>query len=379
MEYDAITIDTNIFIHNGLNLETGLLGLFTQFKEGSVEFVLSEIVQKEVRKHLTQKAEAASGAFTKAIRDVSRNIILSSDDIDKIQKIQADADACENIAVKRLDAFINATGGVLIPAEKADIKELVERYFVVAPPFEETDKKKNEFPDAISLLSLETWAKESDKKILAISADRGWVEFAKNSEWIDVQVDLEVALAQLQSHVDETAEFVSTLLADLDENKRPDLLKEITDEVSSLIAGLGLYGEANSGSYYVEVDSVELSLTNLEFVMDDGQYDFQIVRVGRNRIVASVRVLISAMAQGSFSFSAWDSVDKEYISMGDGSAEREETFEASILLDMEGDFSEKPIEFDISKIELVDMIDSVDFEEVEPDWESDNDYDPDDD
>lgn len=44
MDYDAVTIDSNIFIEYGMNLEGGVLAQLFQFREGSAQFVLSEIV-----------------------------------------------------------------------------------------------------------------------------------------------------------------------------------------------------------------------------------------------------------------------------------------------------------------------------------------------
>ena len=68
---------------------------------------------------------------------------------------------------------------------------------MASPPFEEPDKKKHEFPDAIALLSLEEWAEVNKTRILAVSCDRGWAAFAAESEWIVVDSDLASALAEL--------------------------------------------------------------------------------------------------------------------------------------------------------------------------------------
>lgn len=44
VQYDAITLDTNVFDRNGLVLESGLLAQMTQFSGGSAQFIMSEIV-----------------------------------------------------------------------------------------------------------------------------------------------------------------------------------------------------------------------------------------------------------------------------------------------------------------------------------------------
>ena len=68
MEYDAVTIDTNIFDQKKLNLEGGMLAQFKQFKEGSAQFILSEIVLREVNRHLRVQADAAKVELRSAIR-----------------------------------------------------------------------------------------------------------------------------------------------------------------------------------------------------------------------------------------------------------------------------------------------------------------------
>ena len=74
------------------------------------------------------------------------------------------------------------------------MKRLIAMYFEPSPPFEGTGKKKNEFPDAIALITLEDWAREPEKKILAVSKDHGWVSFAEKSEFIDINKELPAAL-----------------------------------------------------------------------------------------------------------------------------------------------------------------------------------------
>jgi PIN domain-containing protein len=208
MQYDAVTLDSNIFFRNGFYLEGGMLGQLVQFKEGSAQFALSEIVIREVYKYLKIEGAEANGDLEKAIKKCSKNGVLSTDAIAQLKSIHDAALGAGDAAKKRLETFLNNAGCIIVTADKADIKELIKRYFAPSAPFEQSGKKKNEFPDAIALLSLEAWAKSNDKKILAISDDGGWVDFAKNSEFIDVERDLAAALQKLQKHT-EQAELIS--------------------------------------------------------------------------------------------------------------------------------------------------------------------------
>jgi chromosome condensin MukBEF complex kleisin-like MukF subunit len=102
-------------------------------------------------------------------------------------------------------------------------------------------KKKAEFPDAISLLSLEAWAEANEKRILAVSGDKDWAAYAENSERIDVVSKLSDALAMLQEHAEEAGEFVQKLLADMQEGRREKMKAQF---VSRLREGVSDYGYA---------------------------------------------------------------------------------------------------------------------------------------
>ena len=71
MEYDAITLDANIFIRNALNLEGGMLQQLHQFKRGSVQFILSEIIIRELVKHLNTHAHEAKRGTGKCDKESS--------------------------------------------------------------------------------------------------------------------------------------------------------------------------------------------------------------------------------------------------------------------------------------------------------------------
>lgn len=54
-KYTALTIDTSIFDQNALKLKKGALATLKQFKDLPINFILSDIVEREVIKHLNKK------------------------------------------------------------------------------------------------------------------------------------------------------------------------------------------------------------------------------------------------------------------------------------------------------------------------------------
>lgn len=65
MKYDAITLDTSIFDRYDLALEAGMLKQMEQFQGGNSQFVLSEIVIREVHRHLKLPLHGSASKLTR--------------------------------------------------------------------------------------------------------------------------------------------------------------------------------------------------------------------------------------------------------------------------------------------------------------------------
>jgi hypothetical protein len=142
-------------------------------------------------------------------------------------------------------------------------------------------KKKAEFPDAISLLSLEAWAEANEKRILAVSGDKDWAAYAENSERIDVVSKLSDALAMLQEHAEEAGEFVQKLLADMQEGRREKMKAQFVSRLREGVSdyGYAVYAEADS-AYPFDGGEVELTLLDYALPSDEASYICAVVQAG---------------------------------------------------------------------------------------------------
>jgi len=377
MRYSAVTIDTNIVTNNGYNLEGGLLARLFQFNGGSTTFVIPEIVIREINKHLIDQAKETRSRLDQVVSKYAFHGLLGSEQITKIREIGAQSLEPRAAARQRIHSFLQNTGGSIIKCEETNIKDLVKLYFDAQAPFELAGNKKNEFPDAIALLSLEAWAKKEDKKILAISKDVGWHNFAKNSVWIDVEPDLAKALELLQEHADTARQLISELIGSAVRGDRPEITETIRDFLRQEISSSSYYAEANA-AHRVETDYVEGFFEEFEFRdIGSSEFDIDIVEMGENKIVASIKIDVKAKFTADFSFYMYDSIDKDEIGMGSSDAQTEEEFELSVLLTFTGDFSNLS-EVELSDVEAVDMIDTIDFGYVEIDYGEPDEWEPDD-
>jgi len=364
MEYDAITFDTQTVETNGFHFDGGMLAQLKQFKNGPIIVIVSEIVSKEILKHLVEKTRSAKDGLESALKKASECGLVSSA---KPQFVEEPIDI-RILSKKRLEAFLNAIGAIGVGADNVNIRQLIDRYFAPLPPFSASGKKKNEFPDAISLLSLEHWAKTEKKKILAVSGDKDWVAFCEKSIHIDAVADLEDALERLQEHSVEASETAEKLLRGIADKSKIDLHTDLYTQLENEVSGIAVYGEADS-TYHAEADQVDLTFLSMYFVGEPDDLDFTVVQAGPGKIVVRVESILKIRAEASFSLSIYDSIDKDYVGMGSAEAEREEEIEVGLLLTFEGNFDDDDVI--LSAVEVVDAPSSIDFGYVEPDYSDD--------
>ena len=360
MQCDAITVDTNVFRNNGWNLEGGLLAQLAQFQEGSVQFVMSEVVVREIYKYLKIEAKNAGDVIEKARRESRKSGLMPAEALKRLDELVTLAKPIEEAAKTRLSTFAAVTGMTMIPPTHADMEELIKRYFGPLAPFETSGKKKNEFPDAIALLSIEKWAEKEGKRILAISNDKGWSEFARDSELIDVEKDLAKALQTLQQHAEEVEEVVALLLSEMEKGGEPTLMQEFTDALYEAIAEVAVTAEADS-TFKIESEFVELDPQDFVFSESDDGYDFTVVQIGRNKAVVQIDVAVQAAAACEFSFAVWDPYSGNVVPWGESMEYTDVDFDAVVLVTFKGDFSSETPQVESLALELIDSIDSVDF------------------
>lgn len=236
-------------------------------------------------------------------------------------------------------------------------------YFEAKAPFEQEGKNKSEFPDAIALLSLEKWSKENKKKILVISKDSGWARFCEESEWMDIEPDLGAALGSFQEDAETARQFIRDLLIKIEDNS--DLINKtgLKKEINHAVINLTPYAEASSDMPF-DAEFVEIDFDSFEFTKKDKDFIFSIIQTGSNKITFSIEINIFSTAYCDFIFYIRDSIDKDYVPMGSKTVVRDFEFQSTVLLTIEGNLSSLKKLPDITKIEIIDLPDSVDFDYV---------------
>lgn len=169
LETRKVFIDTQSFVKAGLHFDSLAFKSFRKYCEANeLSHVSTSVVEREVKAKIESSVKDAISAI-KTFRRKAR--LLSSLDDEKIKGFFEEIPD-EDIYQKSgevFDDFMNACSTAIVEANTIDTEELLSLYFNREAPFGD-GKKKSEFPDAISVLSLKSYLQD-DEKIYVISED----------------------------------------------------------------------------------------------------------------------------------------------------------------------------------------------------------------
>lgn len=370
----AISIDTCIFTRAGYQLDKGIFKQLEQFKDNSFRLVFSEVTLKEVFRHLTKHAEEEQTRFLTALRGVAKYWSINQETQSEVTKNLLKELDPKALAKGLLTAFVKRCGAQIIEAKSTiDIADLLKCYFETNPPFESSGNKKAEFPDAITLLSLESWAKKEGTALLFVTSDKGCIQYCEQTQNIFAISNLRTALTLIQerdSHCVKLCESIDQLIAN---GKYPNLINDIETEISNDIWSIDWIPDANA-SYYFEPEMQDIEVKNVSFPSPNGLSELQPVDFSTDKLVVQATVNVDIEAHCDFTFSTRDWIDKDMICIGSSEAVTEEQIELDVLLTFVNLDSEAP---ELESIELVPARRDIDFGTVEPDYGDENPYDED--
>ena len=144
-----VTLDTNIFDANKLDFsKESTLGLLVNYVEaGKIKIVLSNIVIKEVEKHVIKSSDSICSAF----RELRKKALsIASEGLLEQVGIKPDALFLNKIEYQEKclgvwNKFLESLKPEIMDLSLVDLKEIVDDYFEIKPPFENNEKKRKEF------------------------------------------------------------------------------------------------------------------------------------------------------------------------------------------------------------------------------------------
>ncbi|MBO9328360.1 hypothetical protein GHR37_04395 [Achromobacter xylosoxidans] len=369
-EITALTIDTSIFDKNSLALESGLLAQLEQFRKSDFELVIANTVANEVKRHLAKNATDATKALRTALANTAKHRALSAVHQEELTALSNRAALDDDArARKRFDDWTERVGADIVHEEDyASIGEVMRRYEAGEPPFAETGEKKQEFPDAVALLTLEGWAEGRNTRILAVAHDKDWQRYGAQSKRLIVVDDLADALSTIQGAgaAREPAVRLATLFLAGDP---VGLHAAILEAARHQVDKFEFRVEADS-QFAVEEEDVEAIVRDIRLDIPDATgATLDTISRDDGQAVIKVNATASLDIEVHFSFEKFDSIDRDYIAMGSTKIpdEVEIGFEAlvTIQIDVDG--------VTVDDVELLPVTHDMYFDDIEPDWMSDPD------
>ena len=337
-------IDTNIFIKNNsdfLGIRSSTLPLFfEQLRRKGITLLQSDILDQEVKKHIEDST------LVRRVSELKKNL-RENEELLKYYEIGSKLPIDEiNIAQGLYSAYKNNYTSA-IALHYADPKEIFNRYFLSMPPFSETGKKKNEFPDAFVLCSIMSYLQEhSESRLLLISDDKDWENTIKGFNQIVICKGIDEAMKLLEQ--DESILPIRFIYKILEANAQ-ELNQIAEDEFEVETFGTEKY-DFEEGT---EINKIYSSEVNCDPDIVTA------LKITHDKII--IKTLASCLVDGEGTVfdedrSVWDSEDREWVI----NAYTQIGFKRAIA-ETE---CEIQISYDIEKIGNLKFIDTLDEKEL---------------
>ncbi|MYN15098.1 DUF4935 domain-containing protein [Pusillimonas sp. TS35] len=366
---EALSIDTCVFDQAGHKLEQGNFKQLEQFCSGSFRLVFPEITLREFSAHLAQKTEEALSSLKKGLADMGNYWLTPEDQRAKVLSQLTGTNDHLTKTSERLNSFLKRCNAETIQAQgNVDVGTLVNRYFSLQAPFESKKEKKNEFPDAIALMTLESWAANHNTAVLLVTKDKGCQEYCDGSPHLAAIDDLNEALSLIQERDKHRAELCDSIMKLIQDGGYPNLEGQIHKEISDQIYSIDWYPEAYSNFYY-DPEMGDVEVLHVEIL---AKKKLRPVSFQARILVARLSVDVVVRATCHFRFSTRDHVDRDMVSIGSADVQSRQQIPLDVLITFEN--PEGPAPPSIVEMELVPSRREINFGEVGPDYSDENPY-----
>jgi len=292
-----VFLDTCAYDNQKLRFDHAALKKLKELgKMGSISILVTDTVDGEVRRHIRENLINASSALG---RFQSHAGVLAADPPKEIKALFSPIDPSTLIesGLTVWDTFIVEAKVERLSAACVQGSELLEMYFSQRAPFSE--KKKSEFPDAISLVSLAQWCQSKATQLYLVGDDP----------------DLEAWCAERPGmyHIKSLKDFLD--LYNRAEEKLTELVLAIFEREQKWI--VSVIEESFTDCAFIYAENWEAEVENVETIsirIDD----VDVIEVDERRFILTLDMKIDFRADVSgpdYDRGLWDSEDKRYASL----------------------------------------------------------------
>lgn len=206
----TIVIDTNIYDQHGYNYDAQAIEKFvaiTQIK--SLTLLLPDAIEREVRRHIQEKAAAAQSALKKARHDAP--FLQKWKNWPAPDKLKIAKDEIAAAYIADWEKFLKHFKVKRLGYDDINMNQVMDWHDQQKPPFGPGQKEK-EFPDAFALASTLAHAKAKATRIAVVSKDNDFAKFCASHPELPFFSDLS---ALTEAFIDEMKTHVAAIKAAL--------------------------------------------------------------------------------------------------------------------------------------------------------------------
>lgn len=170
---DYVYIDTSVFIGNNFFDGPAIKNLYAFGEQNKIKILMPKVTYMEVLNHISSSVDDAEIGI-KQFKDKSRilrNILAFRQRFEPI-----DIKETKSELIKIFDDLIVQSNIKILEYPQNRIEDVFEKYFTNVSPFSKKDKK-NEFPDAFIIATLEAYCIQNHVKCHILALDNDIVNF----------------------------------------------------------------------------------------------------------------------------------------------------------------------------------------------------------
>ena len=306
-----ITIDTNVFYAAKYDLSEGstLRILASLVEEGKIKVCLSSIIIREAESHIRKQGSSICKEVRKAISELRKTVDDNALEIVGLKEYTSipPKDVVMNGLISRFEGYIQSLKPEILDVSTINVEKIMDDYFKFNPPFENSEKKRKEFPDAFIADQIRVRFPENNSVII-VSNDAGFKQAClKDRNYICYN-----CLGDLYDEMNKQDDNYKVVLSVLSEvgTQIDDMIRD-NIETNELITVHGLSFDRKgiaSGYDYSEtsLNSIE-NVTHRLHIIDDIKENEAIITVN-----CSADIEMDCYYE-DYDNAPWDSDAKEYV------------------------------------------------------------------
>jgi len=299
---DYVFIDTSVFEENNFFEGAKIKELLRLGEKEEIKILLPQITYRELINRINNNVDNALNSF-KSFRDKAR--ILRNHNSTKAHFNSIDPDKVKQDLKGELDRIIIHSKIEIIDYPSLGIDKVFDKYFNNEFPFNKGEKK-NEFPDAFSMHTIENYCIENKITCTVLSKDKDLINY--KSQNLNIYNNYEEFLDfKLNELADAQKEKENIALAKLSiQQNYTDLIKPIYSFIEEYLDDESIFWSDE----YMEIHDIQIKEINIDFD------EFNLISIDEDEIIFEVETSIYYEVDLEIDdeeFSYYDEEDKEWI------------------------------------------------------------------